>query len=233
MSGRWRLWIAAAIALAGLAAFLFLPFEELRAGLVSRAERLGTRGAWLIMALFVPASLLCLPGTPITFACAYVYGFTTTLPAAIVMSNLGAAAAVLNSRFLLSAAVARWLARRPRLSAVHRAIGAKSFRLVFLLRLTPAIPFNGLNYALGVTPIRFGPYALATLLGMLPGTTLNCYTFATLGELGKSLDDEVSPGVWGYVFLGVRVVVAVIVTVWISRIARRALGEAWREPATR
>jgi uncharacterized membrane protein YdjX (TVP38/TMEM64 family) len=226
MSRRWRLLLALLLLLLGLAAFVFLPLRTWGGAWIARAQALGTPGAFLFMGLFVPASVLCLPGTPITFFCAVAYGFWPTWPAAIVMSNLGAQAAFLVSRLLLAGSVERWVARRPRLAAVHRAIGQKSFQLVFLLRLTPLVPFNGLNYLLGVTPIRFGHYALATFLGMLPGTTLNCYTFATLGELGRSLGDPAPTSPWTWAFLGLRLLVAVLLIVLVVRLARRALADA-------
>lgn len=213
--------------LAGAAGLAFLPLAEWLRELVERARALGPGGAFLFMALFVPACVLLLPGTPITLFCGYAYGFWPTLPAAILMSNLGAAAAFGVSRFLLSDSVERWLGGHPKLLAVHRAVGTQGLRLVFLLRLTPAIPFNGLNYALGVAPVRFGPYALGTFLGMLPGTTINTYTAATLGELGRSLDEEVTLGAWGWTFLALRLVAAVLVTVLVTRVAKKALAGAW------
>jgi len=228
--GRWRLLSALALGLAGLAAFALLPLADWLRALVDAARELGTPGAFLFMALFVPASVLCLPGTPITLFCAYAYGFGTTFPAAVLMSNLGAQAAFLCSRFLLRGSVERWLTTRPRLAQVHGAVGQQGLRLVFLLRLTPAIPFNGLNYALGVAPVRFRSYALGTLLGMLPGTAVNTYTAATLGELGQSLDQEVSLGAWGWTFLGLRLAAAVVVTWLVTRTARRALAGALRNP---
>jgi uncharacterized membrane protein YdjX (TVP38/TMEM64 family) len=225
---RWRLWLALGLVLAGVLCFAFLPLADWLRALVERARALGPGGAFLFMALFVPACVLMLPGTPITLFCGYAYGFWPTLPAAILMSNLGAAAAFGVSRFLLSGSVERWLGGHPKLLAVHRAVGTQGLRLVFLLRLTPAIPFNGLNYALGVAPVRFAPYALGTFLGMLPGTTINTYTAATLGELGRSLDEEVTLGAWGWTFLALRLVAAVLVTVLVTRTARKALAGAWR-----
>jgi len=225
--GRWKLSLALALVLAGLAALVFLPLADWLRQAVVAARGLGTPGAFLFMALFVPACVLCLPGTPITLFCGYAYGFWPTLPAAVLMSNLGAQAAFLTSRFLLRGSVERWLASRPRLGAVHAAVGSQGLRLVLLLRLTPLLPFNGLNYALGVAPLGFRSYALGTFLGMLPGTAINTYTAATLGELGASLDREVSLGPWGWTFLGLRLAAALTVSVIVTRIARRALGGAF------
>ena len=222
---RWKLVLALGLFAAGGLALALLPLGTWLRELVAHARELGTPGAYLVLALFVPACVLGLPGTPITLFCAYTYGFRTTLPAAILMSNLGALAAFLVGRFLLADWVRERIASRPRLAAVHEAVGAQGLRLVFLLRLTPAIPFNALNYALGASRVRLAPYALGTLLGMLPGTALNTYAAATLGELGQSAEEEVALGPWGWTFLVLRLAAALAVTVLITRVARKALAE--------
>ena len=96
-------------------------------------------------------------------------------------------------------------------------------RLVFLLRLSPLIPFNVLNYLLGVTPIRFVPYALATFVGMLPGTALNCYAAATLGELGSALEGGRPFGALEWSLLALRLVATVLAIWFVGRRARAAL----------
>jgi uncharacterized membrane protein YdjX (TVP38/TMEM64 family) len=42
--------------------------------------------------------------------------------------------------------------------------------MVALTRLIPLFPFNLLNYAYGLTSVRFSHYCLATFIFMLPGT---------------------------------------------------------------
>jgi uncharacterized membrane protein YdjX (TVP38/TMEM64 family) len=66
----------------------------------------------------------------------------------------------------------------------------QGMKVVFLLRLSPLFPFNLLNYALGVTSIPFFQYALASWLGMLPGT----FAYVFLGGAGRVAADAVSSG---------------------------------------
>ena len=47
--------------------------------------------------------------------------------------------------------------------------------MVVLLRLSPVVPFNLQNYALGVTAIRFWQYVGATLTGIIPGIAIYVY----------------------------------------------------------
>jgi len=60
-------------------------------------------------------------------------------------------------------------------------VEAEGWRFVALTRLVPLFPFNLLNYALGLTRIRFWHYVLATLICMAPGAA--AYTW--LGYAGR------------------------------------------------
>ena len=54
------------------------------------------------------------------------------------------------------------------------------------MRMIPAVPFSVLNYAAGASAVRVLPYTLATLVGLLPGTT-------AVVILGDALTGNVSP----------------------------------------
>jgi uncharacterized membrane protein YdjX (TVP38/TMEM64 family) len=58
-----------------------------------------------------------------------------------------------------------------------------------LLRLSPIIPFNAINYVAGVSAISLANYCLA-LIGILPGTIL----FIFLGASAGSLTDSAGSG---------------------------------------
>jgi len=61
----------------------------------------------------------------------------------------------------------------------------KGFRIMALLRLSPLIPFNALNYIAGVTAIGFWEYTWS-LLAILPGTVLHVFLGASAGSLSDS-----------------------------------------------
>ncbi len=223
--GRWRPFVALALALTGVAALYFVvwPLRERLGEFVERARSLDDGYVFLFAALYLPFCVLVLPGTWVTIFCCLVFGFWPTFPAIVLASNLGAQLAFLLGRTLLRARVHASLAARPKLGAVERAIGEESFRLVFLLRLTPLVPFNALNYLLGVTLIRFGPYALATFLGMLPGTALNCYTLAGVRDLAPILAGDLPPDPLGLAGLVARIVLTVVASWLVARRARAVL----------
>ena len=56
---------------------------------------------------------------------------------------------------------------------------------MLLLRLSPVIPFNFLNYGLALTNVLFVHYLWATAVGMIPGTCL----YVWIGSLASSLTE--------------------------------------------
>ena len=98
-------------------------------------------------------------------------------------------------------------------------------KIVFLVRLSPVFPYNLLNYGLGLTRIRLLDYVLACF-GMIPGTFLYVYYGKALGSLA-AVAGGVAPerGTSDWVLLGVGLAATVVVTAFVTRIARRALNE--------
>ena len=109
---------------------------------------------------------------------------------------LGVAIAV--SATALSAVVAFWLVRltggglverfadRGPVVWTSRRLDRSGLLAVTSLRLIPAIPFSVLNYAAGLSGVRFGPFLLGTVLGTAPGTV-------ALVILGDAVTGRVSP----------------------------------------
>lgn len=228
MRARWRPLLAAALALSGMALLVFVlrPLWPRLGEFVEQAQALDPAWVFLVALLYLPFCALLLPGSWVTIFCCLVWGFWPTFPAIVLASNLGAALAFVLGRTLLGARVLAWCAARPKLAAVQQAIGAESFRLVFLLRLTPLVPFNALNYLLGVTPLRFRPYALGTFLGMLPGTALNCYTLASVRDLAPILSGKLPPDPLGVAGIVLRIALTIVATVLVTRRARAALANS-------
>jgi uncharacterized membrane protein YdjX (TVP38/TMEM64 family) len=113
----------------------------------------------------------------------------------------------------------------PRFDAVDRAIEEGGWRVVFLLRLSPAIPFSASNYLYGLTPVRFWPYLVASWVAMLPATLLYVYLghagSAGLAAAGSEGAKERTPAEWA--LLGVGLLATAIVTVYVTKLARKAL----------
>jgi uncharacterized membrane protein YdjX (TVP38/TMEM64 family) len=229
MRGSRRLWVTLGAAGAVVAALVLLPVNAWLLALIEWIRGAGLVGAALYVGAYVAATVVLAPASVLTLGAGFAYGPVYGTLLVTLAANLGALAAFLLGRTALRERVSQRVAGNPRFAAVDAAVGARGFRVVLLLRLSPVIPFNLLNYTLGLTRVRTRDYALATLLGMVPGTLLYVY----LGSLVTSAAQLTSgqrpdPGPYGRILFWGGLAATVLATVVITRVARRALDEALR-----
>jgi uncharacterized membrane protein YdjX (TVP38/TMEM64 family) len=209
-------------------ALALLPLPGVRrclAAFVGWIAGLGAPGAALMVALFVPATLLLVPPGALAIASGYIFGFPLGSAIATAGKTLGGTAAFLIARTLARDWVRRKMRGHPRLEAVDRAVGSNAFKVVALSRLSPVVPFGVINYTFGASDIRFGRYLAATFLGGIPLTLIDAY----IGSAAHGLADLLTGG--GHETARVATfaagIAASVALVWIvHRAARRALGEA-------
>lgn len=149
------------------------------AALQAWVEEAGMAGPLLFMAIYALATVLFLPGSIITLAGGALFGPLWGTLWNLTGATLGAALAFLVARYL----GADWVARRagPRLLRLNDGVASEGWRFVAMVRLVPLLPFNLLNYALGLTRIPFLTYVLATWVFMLPGA----FVYTWLGHAGR------------------------------------------------
>jgi pyruvate/2-oxoglutarate dehydrogenase complex dihydrolipoamide dehydrogenase (E3) component/uncharacterized membrane protein YdjX (TVP38/TMEM64 family) len=189
-------------------------------------ESLGAIGPVVFIAGYALAVVGFVPGSILTLAAGAIFGVLEGTLYVFLAATLGATGAFLVSRYLARRAVERRLDGNERFAAIDRAVGAQGRKIVFLLRLSPIFPFNLLNYALGLTRVRLVDYAFASL-GMIPGTLLYVYSGKLAGDVAAVAGGAgVERGTGYYTVLGLGFVATVIVTVAVTRIARRALEDA-------
>jgi len=186
---------------------------------------LGFWGPVVFGLLYIVAVLLLIPGSAWTLAAGALFGLLGGTIVTSLSSTTAAALAFLIARYLARDWVVRKVHRYPRFIAIDRAIREGGWRIVALLRLSPAVPFTLQNYFYGLTGIRFWPCLLTSWLAMLPGTFLYVY----LGHVGRvsveaaGAAHERSPAEWAMLFVGMQATVAV--TFYVTRLARKALRE--------
>ena len=190
------------------------------------ADGLGVWGPLVFVAGYALATVAFIPGSILTLAAGAIFGLVKVTVVVFVAATLGASLAFLVSRHLARSAIERKMTDNPRFAAIDRAVGAQGRRLVFLLRLSPVFPFNLLNYALGLTKVRFLDYFLASV-GMLPGTLLYVYYGKLAGDVAALAGGTSVPkGLGYYAVLALGLLATVVVTTLVTRLARKALREA-------
>jgi uncharacterized membrane protein YdjX (TVP38/TMEM64 family) len=151
-------------------------------------------GVVAFMLVYFVATILFVPGSLLTLGAGFVFsasfgslaiGVLLASISVFVGASTGAIAAFVLGRYLLRDAVGRLSAKYSTLQALDSAIEEKGFQIMLLLRLSPIIPFNVINYIASATAISFWNYC-AACIGILPGTVLYCFLGASAGSLADS-----------------------------------------------
>jgi uncharacterized membrane protein YdjX (TVP38/TMEM64 family) len=224
---RWQAAAGGAAALSIGAAAALLPVGRWAIALVEKVHDAGAAGVALFAAIYLIAPVLLVPASVLTLGAGFLYG---PLRGTLLVSPLSVAAASISfllGRTLARRAVEKRVANDERFAAIDRAIGESGFRIVLLLRLSPVIPFVLLNYALGLTRVRFGAYLLASFLGMLPGTFLYVYLGSAATSAARLSQHAGGPAGRAAFWVGISATLVAVGVV--TRIARRALGRALEE----
>jgi uncharacterized membrane protein YdjX (TVP38/TMEM64 family) len=169
---------------------------------------------------------LVLPGSLITLAAGSLFGVVVGTIVVSLASVTCASIAFWLGRTLARSLVEKRLAGNPRFRALDQAVATGGFKIVLLTRLSPLFPFTLLNYAFGLTKVRFRDYVLASWIGMLPGTVMYVYLGSTVKELADIAAGNVEGGTARLVLFFVGLAATVVVTVYVTRLARRALRQA-------
>jgi len=216
---KWLLYLGAAIAL--MAAATYFHVQDLLQQALEWVEQLGPWGPVIFIAIYVVATVLLVPGSILTLGAGAVFGVVWGSVYVSLAATLGATSAFLVGRYLARDAVARKIAGNERFAAIDKAVANEGWKIVGLTRLSPVFPFTLLNYAFGITRVKFSHYVFASWIGMMPGTVMYVY----LGSVAKAASGERARTTGEWVLYGVGLLATVIVTLFVTRIAKQALAK--------
>ncbi len=209
------------LALLAVLAWRFQLFGQLQALLRQVLDAIAALGFWgpvLFVLLYIVCCIALVPGAVLTLGAGAVFGLVKGSILVSIAATLGATAAMLVGRYLARDWVQRKLATHPTFNSIDQAVEREGWKIVFLTRLSPAFPFFIVNYLYGLTRVRLRDYVLATWIGIMPGSTL----FVYIGSLASPDAAKNSTAAW--IFKGIGLVATVLVTVYLTKIARRALA---------
>jgi uncharacterized membrane protein YdjX (TVP38/TMEM64 family) len=216
-------WIAWAVIIASLLVIIrVVPLSDGVAAVRSWVAGLGVWGPLAFGLIYILAVVTMLPASLLTLAAGATFGLVVGTLTVTLAANIGSALALLIARHLARGRIESLLHNRPRLAAVDRALRDGGWKLVALLRLSPAVPYNVLNYLLGLTSIGFWTCVVTSLVTMLPGTFLYVY----LGYLAGSVTGPrgaKTPAEWTMLAVGLLATLAL--TVYLAHLARRKLRQ--------
>jgi uncharacterized membrane protein YdjX (TVP38/TMEM64 family) len=137
------------------------------------------------LAFIVLSSLLTVamfPGPLLSGASGLLFGTALGTPVSIVAATLGASLAFSLSRRYGARSVDQLSGQRVRV--VQDFIAQRGFLSVLYARILPAMPYNVVNYAAGLTAVPLLTFAAATAIGCAP----RAFAYTALGGSLSNLD---------------------------------------------
>ncbi len=185
------------------------------------------QGAWMpaiFCGIFLIACLLCVPADIFVFAAGTLFGLGWGFFYAVVTEYVALMLAFYLARVFFKKRIERFMAVHPRFQAIDKAVSAKGLRIGFLLRLGP-VPFGPLNYILGVSRMDFRTYMLASP-GLLPSLLAVVYYGVVARHLTRLATGMEHHSPVHYISMVAGAIVALCASVYIARVARKALKDA-------
>jgi uncharacterized membrane protein YdjX (TVP38/TMEM64 family) len=195
--------------------------------LVLRLDDLGPWAPIFLIVAYIGASIALAPAFLLTVAAGAVFGIWRGSVLVFVGAVLGSSAVYGLASPLARSRFMKWIARDPRIAAVRDSVVDDGVWIMFLLRLSPVVPFTLLNYALALSGVSFRNYLIA-LVGMVPAIIMYTYYGKVVGDVALLAAGAPPRGRAYYVLLVVGLIATFMATTLIARAARTRYEEGKR-----
>jgi len=192
---------------------------------LDRVADQGIVGAGVYVLLYIVATVLMMPGSILTLGAGVIYGVVWGSLLVSLSSTLGATAAFLVGRYFARNWVSKKIEGNEKFKAIDASVAKEGWKIVGLTRLSPIFPFNLLNYAYGLTKVSLRDYFFASWIGMIPGTIMYVYIGSLAGDLTRLGVEGRTKTMGEWILYIVGLLATVVVTVYVTRIARKALTQ--------
>ncbi len=196
-----------------------LPITDWLKAFQAYVQGLGFAGYVLYAVVYAICCVLFVPASVLTLGAGAIYGLRVGTAVVLCGATLGATLSFLLARTVLRKKVEGMTSGNAKFRALDRAIAKEGAKIVFLVRLAPVFPFTYINYAFGLTGVKTLPYIVASLVGMLPGTLAYVYIGSAAANVGAA-------DMTRKIVLGVGILIAIGVTIFVARIASKAIKNA-------
>ncbi len=198
-----------------------LPVGEWIESFQAWVKDLGPIGYVVYVLVYVIVCVTFLPASPLTIGAGAIFGFVEGAIVVIIGATLGATASFLLGRTIMRRKIEAMAANNAKFLALDRAIAREGGKIVFLVRLAPIFPFAYINFAFGLTGVRTLSYIVATFFGIIPVTLAFVYIADAATRTATSDMDSTR-----LIINIVGVVIAILVTAFVTRVALRAIRKA-------
>jgi len=221
----WKLIFALVVAAALVVVAKYFGLQQGIRRVLQWIHDLGPAAPLAYIAFYAIACVFAIPGSLLTLAGGFLFGIGWGIVYVSIGATLGATLAFLVGRYLLRGWVVEKVGHNPKFQALDDAVAREGWKMVLLMRLCPIFPFGVTNYGLSVSRVTVREYVAASWIGMLPAMLVLVYigslasSLANLGTSGRAR----TPLEWA--LYGVGLLMAIVVTIYLTRVAKRALDE--------
>lgn len=186
-------------------------------------------GPWapvLFVVSYVVASVVLAPVFVLTVAAGALFGLWRAVLLVLISKMIGSTVVFGLASPLSRSRLMKWVDRDARVAAVRRAVADDGLWVMFLLRLSPVVPFVLLNYGLALSGVRYRHFVVA-MAGTLPTIVMYVYYGKIVGDVAKVAAGVGPPrGPEYYVLLVGGLIATVVATTSITRASKRAFDNA-------
>uniref|UniRef100_A0A7S3J780 VTT domain-containing protein n=2 Tax=Euplotes harpa TaxID=151035 RepID=A0A7S3J780_9SPIT len=230
----WIIRIAIVLVILGIAIWAIVDKDRLTAVFKSFIDWMRDNpvlAPFVLIVVYIIATVLFIPGIILTLGAGFAFNQAyNNVGLAIFVGSVsvwigamfGSILAMFVGRYVLRNWVSRQTKRFKIFGAIDKAIETEGFKLTFLLRLSPLIPYNLFNYLMGITKVSLTKYTLGGL-GMIPGVIVYVYFGTAISNLSDAASGSFDGGVLQLVLLIVGSVLAFLAVLYVSWVARREI----------
>jgi len=150
-----------------------IVFQRNTQAIINELDSLGSWAPLLFLLLYCLSSIFCLPTVLLVLTSGVVFGPIAGTLLSLLGATLGAVCGFCISRYVRPNAF--HLEGNRRWMKWVKKVEHNGWKSVALLRLTPGIPYNLVNYGLGLTQIKFSHYLIATVIFLIPNKIIVTY----------------------------------------------------------
>lgn len=192
--------------------------------ILQRIDSLGPSAPFWFILTYVVACLTFFPGFILTMGAGILFGVPKGTLYVSIGATLGAGCAFLLSRYVARQWVLHKFSTNARFRAIDDAVAKDGWKIVGLIRLSPVFPFIPMNFLFGLTRIPFWHFVLITWVAIIPVCILFVYMGSLLGDIAALGTQPLAAGKTKWIVSGLGIGVTLIVTLFVTRIARKALA---------
>ena len=188
---KWK-WFAVCVLSIGVILLLHKQFFPLvkQLATVENLERLqayviamGFWGPLICMVLYVVCTVFFIPTTPVSILVGVTYGALYGTLYCAVGTSIGASCSFFIARYVMRPWVSRKLAHTHLFKKIDEGVKKDGWRIIIFSRMFPVNPYHLLNYAYGITRVRYPTYIVASVAGLLIPTGCMIWMASAAGEL--------------------------------------------------